>query len=423
MVKKYKVAKAQEKVKEGILKTIFNVYKNAYSGLPRDVWLLSVVILVNRSGSIVLFFMTLYLTKSLGFSIAAAGQMVSIYGAGSILGAYLGGILTDRIGAKMIQLLSLILSGIGFVILGYLTSPLEIMVLMFLTAVVNEAFRPANATALSNVCPAELRARGFGLNRLAINLGVAIGPAVGGFLARIDYLYLFWADAITCMFAAGFLWYFFRDSQFEAKSELQQTAIPVRSPWRDGIYIFFAILILGSGLMFSQLFNTWPVYMRDVYLLLEDKIGLLMALNAFFIVLVEMPLIHRIEAIHPLRVIAVGVLFLFGGFAIMPLGSGMAYGAFTVIIWTIGEMLVFPLAISFVANRASDQNRGKYMGLFTITHGLAFVLGPIIGTGIYDAWGPTTLWFFFGVLGILSCIGFLIVERQLNREKVLLEQG
>ena len=150
-----------------MLKRVYDMYKNAFSGLPRAVWVLAFVVLVNRSGSIVLFFMTLYLTKSLDFSIAAAGKVLSIYGIGSILGAYLGGLLTDKLGAKNIQIFSLVSSGMGFIALGYVQSPLEITVLMFFVAIVNEAFRPANATAVGNVCPAELRPRGFGLNRLA----------------------------------------------------------------------------------------------------------------------------------------------------------------------------------------------------------------------------------------------------------------
>ena len=298
----------------------------------------------------------------------------------------------------------------------------EITVLMFFVAIVNEAFRPANATAVGNVCPAELRPRGFGLNRLAINVGVTIGPAVGGFLARIDYLYLFWADAITCIFAAGLMWYFFRGQEFEMESKVKKDENPIMSPWRDGLFLFFAALILASGLMFTQLFSTWPVYMRDVYMLLEDKIGLLMALNALFIVFVEMPLIHRIEDFQPMRVVAIGALFLFGGFAILPLGESMLFAAFSVIIWTIGEMLVFPIAISFVANRSTDQNRGKYMGLFTVTHGMAFVLGPVMGTWIYDVMGPTQLWIFAGVLGVISYAGLLLLQHRLHNEALVVQE-
>jgi MFS family permease len=212
------------------------------------------------------------------------------------------------------------------------------------------------------------------------------------------------------------MWRFFHGRDFEPHSTARETETASRPPWKDGIYIFFLVLTLGCGLMFTQLFNTWPLYLRDMYGLLEDKIGLLLAINAFMIVLIEMPLIHRIEAIHPLRVIAVGALFLYGGFTILPWGSGMAYGAFTVIIWTIGEMLIFPMTISFVANRAPDQNRGKYLGMYTMSYSLGFVFGPASGAWIYETWGATQLWICAGCLGILVILGFLVMEQILKRE-------
>lgn len=393
-------------------------YKAAYSGLPKAVWLLAFVVFINRSGSIVLTFMTLYLTREMNYSIAAAGQMISIYGIGSLVGAYLGGWLSDILGTRKVQLLSLVLSGIGFVILGYVKSPFLIGLVLFLVAVVNEAFRPANAAAVSQVSPPHLRVRAFALNRLAVNLGVTFGPAVGGFLAMVDYSLLFWANGITCSTAAVVSWFFFRHRQFDSPSSSPDSQTPVLSPWKDGAYLLFLLLMLNCGLMFVQLFNTWPLYMKNVYELLENKIGLLLALNAFLVVLIEMPLIHRIEGRNLMKTIALGAFLLFLGFAVLPFGKGMLYGVFTVIIWTLGEMLIFPLAVGFVANRASDKNRGKYMGLYVVSFSVAFIIGPALGTGIYDAWGANTLWLSSGLLGVLVCLGFLLLGRKLKREAV-----
>lgn len=400
-----------------ILKNLFRHYKAAYAGLPKAAWMLAFVVLVNRSGSIVLFFMTLYLTREMGYSVAAAGKMISLYGVGSLAGAYLGGWLSDVLGTKKVQLLSLALSGVGFIILGYVKSHLAIGALLLIVAALNESFRPANAAAVSQASPPLLRARAFALNRLAINLGVTIGPAVGGFLATYNYIYLFWADGLTCLAAAFILWFFFRRRELRAHSSSHDGQIPIRTPRKDGIYLFFLLLTLSCGLMFVQLFNTWPLYMKDVYGLMENKIGLLLALNAFMVVLIEMPLIHRIEQRNPMRTIALGALFLFGGFAILPFGRGMPYGVLTVIVWTIGEMLIFPLAVSFVANRANDKNRGKYMGLYVVSFSLAFVIGPLLGTGIYQGWGARALWFSAGFWGVVVFAGFLLVGHWLKKEK------
>jgi len=400
-----------------LVKKFFDNYKAAYSGLPKAAWMLSFVVLINRSGSMVLFFMTLYLTKELDYPIATAGRMVSIFGLGSLAGSLLGGWLTDIFGSLKVQLLSLFWGGIGFIVLCYANSLIEIGIPLFIIAMIGEAFRPANIAAISQVCPAGSQARGFALIRLAVNLGVVVGPALGGFLATINYKFLFWVDGLTCIVAAWLLWLFFRKTKYSQISTENQNATPNRSPLRDGIFVSLLFLVVAVAFVFAQLFNTWPIYLRQVYKLFEDQIGLLLTLNASIVVLIEMPLIHKLENKNPLQIIAYGALFLAGGFALLPYGISYFYAAFTVTIWTFGEILVFPLIASFIANRTSDNNRGKYMGLFTFSFSLAFVIGPVAGTWIYDIHGPNLLWMIIGVLGIAIWLGFFILDHYLKREK------
>lgn len=399
-----------------MIKRIYNDYIEAFRGLPRKAWLLALIVLINRSGTMVLFFMTLYLTSQHDFSVAAAGQMISVYGVGSMIGAFLGGWLTDHIGSMRVQSLSLFTTGISFIVLGHVYSPTGIAVMLFVLAIMSESLRPANAAAFAEVCPPEIRSRGFALNRLAINVGVAIGPAIGGFLALISYTYLFWADGLTCILA-GFLLlaiFGFQASAHESDTPISEDV--ARSPYRDKIYLGVLLLLLLMGMLFVQLFSTWPLYLKDVYALIEDRIGLLLALNAVLVALLEMPLIHKIEKFNIIRTMAIGALFLFTGFAILPIGSSFAYAAFTVIIWSIGEMLVFPLVAGFIANRATDQNRGKYMGLFTFSFALSFVVGPIAGSWVYDSFGADTLWYISGVVGFFVFCGFYFIDIALKRE-------
>jgi predicted MFS family arabinose efflux permease len=399
-----------------MISKLLQTYLAAYEGLPRFAWLLSLVVFVNRSGSMVLFFMTLYLTQKLNLSIAAAGQMISIYGLGALVGSYAGGWLSDVIGTRKVQSLSLILSGVGFIILNHIISVVPIAILMFLLALVSEAFRPANAAAMAEICPPLLRPRAFALNRLAINLGVTIGPAVGGFLARMDYGYLFWVDAVTCFAASIILWMFYHPPAHHVQSADTETVSPYHSPLKDKIYLMMLSLVFSCALIFVQLFNSWPVYLKEIYHLLEHKIGLLLTLNAILVVLFEMPLIHQIEKSNHLKIIAIGSLFLGVGFALLPFGSGFIYGAFTVIIWTIGEILVFPLIAGFIANRADEKSRGKYLGMFNLSFSLALFIGPATGTAVYQSLGPDLLWWSCGLLGILMMTGFLFINKLLSNQ-------
>ncbi len=359
----------------------------------------------------VLFFLSLYLTQKMGFSISEAGEMVSLYGLGALAGSYAGGWLSDRLGSIRTQMFSLFFSSIGFILLGYASGKLLIGLMLFFSALVAEALRPANSTAVSEVCPPELRARGFALNRLAINLGVSIGPALGGFLALYSYRWLFWIDGLTCFAGFLLLLYFFK-----GKSDFKpEKAVAVKteyvSPFKDYFFLFLLSMLLMMGLLFVQFFNTWPLYLRNSYRLAENQIGILSASNAIFVAIFEMPLVHRLEKGNVLKSIAWGSLLLFTGFAILPFAQSFSYALFTVLIWSIGEMLVFPMMAGVIANRASDANRGKYMGLLSFNFALAFVIGPVIGSSIYSNFGGDMLWFAAGGAGIIVWASILFAAR------------
>ncbi len=395
-----------------MLLSLFKSYKKSFAGLPRDAWLLSTVVFVNRSGSMVLFFLSLYLTQKMGFTISEAGEMVSLYGLGALLGSYAGGWLSDRLGSIRTQMVSLFFSSIGYILLGYAAGKFFIGLMLFLSAMTAEALRPANSTAVSEVCPPELRARGFALNRLAINLGISIGPALGGFLALYSYHWLFWIDGLTCL--AGFLLlvYFFKEkTSFKSEKNTAVKAVHV-SPFKDYFFLFLLSMLLMMGLLFVQFFNTWPLYLRNAYHLAENQIGILSASNAIFVAVFEMPLVHRLEKGNTLKTIAWGSLLLFSGFAILPFAKSFRYALFTVLLWSVGEMLVFPMMAGFIANRANDNNRGKYMGLLSFNFALAFVIGPVIGSGIYTNFGGEMLWFAAGAAGIFVWICLLFAARR-----------
>lgn len=394
-----------------MLTQIFYKYTAAYKGLPKMAWLLSLIILINRSGSVVLFFLVLYLTSQLDYSMSDAGCMISVYGLGSLVGSYLGGWLSDKIGVIRVMKFSLILSAIGYVILSYIKSPLLITLFLFIVAVVAEAFRPANSTAMALVCTPENRARGFALNRIAVNLGVTIGPAIGGFLALISYSLIFWFDALTCMAAAIYLIFILRNKEFTHFKINDDKSSGLRKPCNDRFYIVLLLLLFFTGIIFVQLLNTWPLYLKSFYKLIENQIGILFAINGIMIIIIELPLIHSIERRSTLKIMTIGTVLFALGFGILPLSTSYLFAAITVVIWTFGEILIFPLVTGLIANRASDENRGQYMGLFSFTFSLAFVIGPALGSWIYDNIGPHQLWISSGVLGLLVTIGLLMLEK------------
>lgn len=253
-----------------IFKKVFSLYKEVYSGLPKEVWLLSLVEFINRTGSMVLFFMTLYLTKTFHFSTTQAGQVISGFGLGALFGSYLGGKLTDVLGAYNVQKISLILTGTGFILLEQMSSYWLILGMMFFVGMVGEALHPANSTAISQVCRPELRTKGFALNRLATNLGFTIGPAVGGYLTLIDFRLLFWIDGITCLLAAVIFMLFFKTARPPQEPQAE-SAPPPRSVWKDFYFLKVLVFTFFIGIIFVQIFNTFPLFFSTVYGFKENR--------------------------------------------------------------------------------------------------------------------------------------------------------
>ena len=191
-----------------MLQASVRLYKNAYSGISKEVWWLGLVLLINRSGTMVIPFLTVYLTGR-GFTLGQAGFIMALFGSGAILGGYLGGWLSDRVGFFKVQVVSLLMNGILFIVLGYMQQLWQIGLCIFALSSLGEAFRPANAAAIAAYSNEQNRTRCYSLNRLATNLGWAIGPALGGILASYNYHLLFWTDGLTCIAASALMYFLF----------------------------------------------------------------------------------------------------------------------------------------------------------------------------------------------------------------------
>jgi predicted MFS family arabinose efflux permease len=383
------------------------------------VWLQAAAMMINRSGTMVLPFLGLYLIRERGFTAIAAGRVLSLYGVGAVAGSFLGGWLSDRLGPVRVQQLSLLGAGIGFVVLGSLRTPAAIGLAVLALSVTADAFRPATFAAVAQGSAVAVRTRSLALIRLAANSGMSIGPAVGGLLAVHHYGLLFWADAVTCWAAAVMLAVSFGRT---ASAPTAAAAPPAergarRSPWRDGPFLLFLALIALMATVFFQILGTIPLYWREHLHLAEDGIGALLALNTVIIVLLEMVFVRAVEHRDALRLVALGTILMCGGFALMPLGSGVWFVAGTIVVWTVGEMLVMPQSNAFASLRAGAEGTGRYMGAYMLAFATAFVAAPLAGTTIYQRWGGDVLWLACGAAGIVLASGFAALSLVVRRDR------
>lgn len=395
---------------------IFRLYRDAYAGLSPATWWLSLVMLVNRSGTMVIPFMTLYMTTKLGYSIAQAGWVMALFGAGAVCGGLIGGKLIDRLGFHFIQIATLFGGGILFIILGQMKSYPMICLFAFILSLINDMFRPANSAAIAHYSKEANRTRSFSLNRLAINLGWAMGGALGGFIASKDYELLFWIDGFTNMSAALLLYFALSPSRTKAVAPKPAGIKPlnIQSAYKDKPYMVFIVMTILFAFSFFQLFTTLPVYYRQELHLTESFIGLTMALNGILIASLEMVLIHKLEGRrHILQYIMIGVLMIAVSFMMFNVFPGAEWLALaSMLFMTFGEMFAMPFMNTYWVTRTVTENRGQYAGLFTVAWSIAQVLGPGTGAQIADRFGFEVLWWLIGGILVVSAFGYKWLERK-----------
>jgi predicted MFS family arabinose efflux permease len=393
-----------------IAKTI-NLYRNAYSGLTNRIWLLSIVMLINRCGTMVLAFMTLY-CHHLGFTLEQGGYVVAIYGIGSVAGALIGGKISDKFGFYYVQFGALLLGGILFIVLGQMRTYSAICICTFLLSMVNESFRPANASAIAHYSSKENRTQSFALVRLAINLGWGIGSALGGFLASINYHLLFWVDGCTNIAAAFLLLIILprvsRQQQF-APAETTNTHHQRRSPWKDKKFLYFLGFKLFFASCFFQLFTTVPLYFKEGLHLSEFNIGTIMATNGIIIALFEMVIVFKLEGKRPyLTLMSYGSVLMGLAFLTLniPSANGFAVAIIAMLVITVAEMISMPFMNSFYISRSTERTRGQYAGMYTMAWSAAQVIGSGTGSVFAEKYGFLNLWFWVAALCIVAAGGY-----------------
>ncbi len=411
------------------MQRVLRLYRNAYSGLSPAVWLLAGVMLINRCGTMVLPFLTLYLTQHLGYSIADAGIVMALYGVGAFVGTFMGGKLTDRYGFYYVQLLSLLFAGAFLLVLQLVTGFYALCASVFVFALFGDTFRPANQAAVAYYAVPANRTRAFSFNRLAINLGWAVGGGLGGWLAGVSYNLLFWADGLTCL-AAGIVLAIFLPKPVatalsptnpdQPNDPLPPAPGPARSPWRDRLFLAFVACSALYFFVFMQLFTIVPLYFKEVLHLTEQTIGLMMALNGLLIVLIEMALVYSLEqrGQSKIQLISFGVVLTAVGYGLLTLTNlpGLVIPLAYILFITISEMFAMPFIQSFTVERAEPATRGQYLALYAMGGAAAQTITPAFGSQMVTHVGYSTNWLALTALALLSAAGFWLVGQRLNRQ-------
>jgi MFS family permease len=385
-----------------------------YLDLPRPVHVLCMGTLINRAGSFVLVFLTIYASEKMGWGISFATACMGAFGLGSTVGTMWGGQLADQLGRRNTMLLALFGGAASLLLLSSLTNQWAFMLAVGLFAFVADMYRPAASAMIADHVPVHRRPHAFALMYISINLGFAIAPPIGGLLAEHSFAWLYWGDAITMVAYGCIILAVIPESRPQLRSrpnslvnrnarESDQNTVNIDSNEisfqdaasriaSDRTFVWLCVSCLLMALVFMQAVSTLPIYLRQSGFS-NLEYGLLMSVNGIMIVVLQLPVTHWLSRFNAMSVVIIGGILIAIGFGLTAVSTNIAFIALTITIWTSGEILQAPFKQSIVTDMAPPELRARYIGLFSVCYSSAMTIGAPIGGLILSRWGPTALWF------------------------------
>jgi len=389
-------------------------------GLPASVWIVFATTFVNRAGTMVVPFMVLYVTRHLGVRPALAGMALTVYGLGGLVSGPMAGRLCDRLGAFAVLRGALVLSGLILLAFPLASRFGTFLAITFVWSLVAESVRPATMAALTSVVRPEQRKVAVAVNRLGINLGMSVGPAVGGFLATVSFPLLFVVDGASAL-AAGLVltallagWPLARLGAGRLGDDPRALENrPGTSVLRDPRAVVFLTGVFLMGVVFYQHEGAMPVFLvRDLHYR-ESFYGLLFVVNTVLIVVAEVPLNLAMAGWSHRRTMVLGAVLYalgFGSMAVLHSVPGLLLSA---VVWTFGEMIAIPASSAYAADIAPPGRTGQYAGAYASMFSLAILVGPWAGTIALEQFGGTALWSGILVIGLLSAAVLGLTDQRL----------
>ncbi len=406
------------------MKQYFKNYLDNFRGFSKEIWVLTLVTYINRAGAMVMLFLTKYLNEKMSFNLTEIGWMLVCIGIGALVGNWIGGKLTDKLGYYTIMLSSLFLTGFGIISLMFLYNFIEICVGLFVVTIFADAYKPAMYIAVSNFTESKNRTRALTLVRLAVNLGIVTGPIIAGIiLQNNNYDMLFWIDGLTCVIAISiFIWMIDESKIYKARTIIlnkkEKIKIKKSTIEIDTNYVIFILASFLTALLFFQLFTTIPLYNSDKLKLTEIQIGMLLALNGLLIFLIEMPLITFLEkkSIDATKIIFFGSIFMTCGFLSLLIYKSILILVLSIFLITIGQILLFSFSNSFAFTRAKIGQEGKYMAFYAMSFSAAQIISPKVGLIIIEHYSYFSNWLLMGCIGMIGIYLYYLLDRNIKIE-------
>ncbi len=379
-------------------------------GMPSQFYLLVGGSLLTSTGFTMAFpFLTLYLSTQLGIPMDRIGLLFIGNSAAGLIAQTMAGPVADRFGRKPVMVMGLLTQAMVSAAYTQADAFEEFMLLAALTGFFGAFFMPASSAMVIDLVGNERRAEAFGLTRVAANLGWVIGPSLGGLLATQSYSLLFLGAAVAQLIYMILLMLFAREtlSPGASKAAARGWTGGYGAVLRDGKFMVFIAASILTALVYTQLTTTMPVFLKQDRGIPESGYGMLMALNAGMVVVLQFPATRLVERRDRVSMLALGTLLYGLGVGSLGLGQLLPQFAASVAVATVGEIIIAPVASALVADLSPDHMRARYMAVFGLTWTLGFGLGPTWGGVVMQQWGSQWVWNLAFLLGCLAALSYL----------------
>jgi len=394
--------------------------KNLYRTYPKKFWMLIGALFIDRVGGALIFpFLSLYMTEKFGVGMVQVGALLAVHSGSAFFGNMLGGALADKFGRKSMLILGLILSASISLGMGFIERWEVFYFLAFLTGFVSEIGHPAAQAMMTDILPSHQRVEGFGVLRVAMNLAVTFGPAIGGVLAGISYLLLFILDCVISTITAVIVYFSLEETKpeklpNEKEENMLQSIGGYGRILKDKIFIAFLFLTTLTAIVYMQMNATLGVFLRDMHAISSQQFGFILSLNATLVVLFQFLISRQVKKFHPLHVMMAGNLFYAIGFSMYGYTSQYWQFLAAMAIITIGEMINAPIVQSLIANIAPKDMRGRYMAAFQNTYGIAIAIGPLLAGIVMDTHNPNWVWWGGGIILLIVIMGYIVLKSKVG---------
>ena len=392
-----------------------------YVELPTPVHLLCLGTLVNRAGTLVIVFLSIYIESELKLGVGLAAWTFGAYGCGALIASVVGGHLADWIGRRTVMLIAL-LGGAGVLLLfSTLRSSAAIVIAAFGFSLVADMYRPAASAMIADLVEPQDRVHAYGLMYYAINLGQSIAPVIGGYVATHSFQWLFWGDAFTTSLYAAIIFFAIRETLPRRTGRADRGPVEPTVPLRQAlthiltdrpfiVYVFASFL---TAMVYMQSLSTFPMYLSMNGIGVATY-GKLIAINPIMIVVLQLPITSAITRFHRGTVIVVGTAIIAGGFGATGLVGTTSLFALTIMIWTLGELFQAPLMQAIVSDMAPVAMRGRYMGVFSMSFSSAIMIGAPLGGMVLKHLGGAYVWGGCLAVGLLAALIYQSIRKEMG---------